>query len=633
MFHYTIGIAGHIDHGKTTLTKHLTGIDTDRLKEEKERQISIETGFAHFTLPNGHTVGVVDVPGHERFIRQMIAGSAGIDLVLLVVAANEGVMPQTQEHLDILSILGIRRGIIVLTKIDLVEGAFVQLVEEEIRETVQHTFLAHAPIIHFNGKEGEGLAKIVAEIETGLATIPARKSMEPFRMPIDRSFTVKGAGTVVTGTIFEGTIRVGDHVRLLPLDRMARVRGLQVHHQNVQIAYAGQRTAMNLTGVDYGEIHRGDVLVAPEFLDCTQRVDGWLRLLPSIDFSLKHRSRVVVYTGTSEVEGMVLFFDRKELRPGEEAFVQFVLNQPIVVRRGDPFVLRRPTPTLTLGGGQIVLAYGQKYPIRAETAQWLQKMHEASTKELVIDALADRDCSLQEIQNQLTISIEQLHPVIQQLINEGTVIQLPSFHKEGVSKYIRQDVFVQSKQILEKLLNEYHQHNPMQKGMKRSECKERLSDWSEERLVAVIDALIAEKKLVVLEERLCLSNFLPKLPSHLQSKANSMMQLLHAQGREVTDWLVLADQVKVTRQQAEQIRRFLVEQGELIPMTDKWVWPRKTWEQTIQLLQSRLQGKTFSIAEVRDILGLSRKYIIPLMERCDQLGLTKRQGDMRIWLA
>ncbi len=632
MVHYTVGVAGHIDHGKTTLTKALTGIETDRLKEEKERQISIETGFAHFRLPNGEEVGVVDVPGHERFIRQMIAGIAGIDLVLLVIAANEGVMPQTREHLDILELLGVKKGMIVITKIDMVAEDFLPLVIEEVQETVQNTFLAHAKIMPISAKTGIGIAELKDEITNTLAVVPGRQVEEFFRLPIDRAFTVKGSGTVVTGTVFEGKVEVGDSLRLLPQDVMVRVRGLQVHHQNTSIAFAGQRTAMNLSGIEHDQVKRGDVLLAPHFLESNERIDLEVNLLSSLETPLRHRSRISVYSGTAEIDGTILFFDRSELQPGERTYAQLLLEEPLVVKRGDLILLRRPTPALTLGGGKVISPRGKKYPFRVETVERLRKLHLASIGELILLQLRNQEKRFIELQNELTIPWSTLEPYVDELLAKGEILLLSTGGKSDLQQMIAHREYVdQCKKQLIELLTVFHQKNPMQKGMKRSECKEQLANWSEELFASIIQHLLNQKSIRFIGERLVLSTFLPQLPAQLRQKAEQLLKQLKLEGREVSDWLALAEQAGLMPKQAEEVRRFYIEQGELINMSEKWVWTEQCWQETIDLLRSNCKADTISISDVKDTLGLSRKYIIPILEMMDQLGITKRVGETRAW--
>lgn len=631
MVHYTVGIAGHIDHGKTTLTKTLTGIDTDRLKEEKERNISIETGFAHFQLPSGHTVGIVDVPGHERFIRQMISGVAGIDLVLLLIAADEGVMPQTREHLDILNLLGIKKGVIVVSKVDLVEEEFRDLVIDEIKETVKDTFLEYAPIVSVSSKTGEGIEELKHLMEFSLANIPGKAYHEPLRLPIDRVFTIKGSGTVVTGTIYEGQVKIGDQLRLLPQDLPVRVRQIQVHHKEADVAYAGQRTALNITGIEHHQIARGNVLVAYDFLEATQRIDLYLQVLPTIETCIKHRSRVHVYTNTSEVEGLLIFFGQEEVLPGERVYAQVILHEPVVVKRNDPILLRRPTPALTIGGGRVINPYGRKYRFHPDTVHHLQRMHHASIKDQILLTLLEGDQTVLEVMKQTTIPYIQLEPELRSLIEEKQVIQisLPGLdlqtllaHPENIEGYRRRILTV---------LEEYHKSFPSQIGMKRSELKERMVGIKPETFAWLMDDLIQKETIHYHGERVSLSSFRPHLPEDLEEKANMILSILTAEGREVSDWSVLVSKVGLNQKQGDEIRQFLQAAGKIINVDEKWSWRRDVWELSLQKLREHCKDDTVSIADVKELFGLSRKYAIPFLEKLDAEGITIRKGDQRFW--
>jgi len=352
-----VGTAGHIDHGKSALVKALTGIDPDRLEEEKRRGMTIDLGFAHFDLPGGRRVGIVDVPGHERLIRNMLAGATGIDLVLLVIAADEGVMPQTREHFDILRFLDVDRGLVVLNKIDLVtDPEWLLLVTEDVRALTAGTFLEGAPVIPVSARTGEGLPRLVAAIEEALAEVPARQVDAPTRIPVDRSFTMAGFGTVVTGTLWSGRVRTGDALELLPAGREVRVRHVQSHGVEVAEAVAGQRVALNIVGATKDEIARGHVLASPHSLAPTALFDARIRLLAGTP-PMGHHDRVRVYVGADEVIGRIRLLDRRSLGPGETAVAQVRLERPTVVARGDPFVLRRYSPMVTIGGGRAITAH------------------------------------------------------------------------------------------------------------------------------------------------------------------------------------------------------------------------------------------------------------------------------------
>jgi selenocysteine-specific elongation factor len=345
-----IGTAGHVDHGKTVLTKRLTGVDTDRLKEEKKRGISIELGFAPLTLPSGIKVGLVDVPGHERFIKNMLAGIAGIDLVLLVIAADEGVMPQTREHLDIINLLEVKKGIVVVTKTDLVDAEWLELVKGEIEEVLKGTVLEHAPVVPVSALTGQGIPQLLEVIDRMALETPPKLITGKMRIPIDRVFTITGFGTVITGTLWSGRLKAGETVEILPRELTARVRNIQVHGEKVSEATAGQRVAVNLAGVETEEVFRGDVLAEPGLLTASHRIDVKLTLLKHINIALEQRVRVRIHHGTREVLGRVNLLDREELLPGENCFCQLVLETPLMALRGDHFVIRSYSPMLTKSG-------------------------------------------------------------------------------------------------------------------------------------------------------------------------------------------------------------------------------------------------------------------------------------------
>ena len=343
-----IGTAGHIDHGKTTLVKRLTGIETDRLKEEKQRGISIELGFAPFTLPSGQKAAIVDVPGHERFIRHMLAGAFGIDMVLFTIAADEGVMPQTREHADIIEMLGVDKGIVVITKKDMVDEEWLMLVEDDIRQYIEGGILKGAPIVAVSAVTGEGIPELLDTIEKVAESVVEKPILGYARLPIDRVFTIAGFGTVVTGTLWSGQIKVGDTLELMPVQKMVKVRTLQVHNEKVPTAYAGQRVAVNLQGIEVGDIKRGYLLADSGYLTPSHRVDTKLRLLSSSSRTLRNWNRVRFHLGTDEVLGRVVLLDRDELLPGEETFVQIVMEKPVVAYKGDPFVIRYYSPVDTI---------------------------------------------------------------------------------------------------------------------------------------------------------------------------------------------------------------------------------------------------------------------------------------------
>lgn len=468
--HYIIGTAGHVDHGKSALIKALTGAETDRLGEEKARGISIELGFARLDLGNGGIAGVVDVPGHEKFIPQMLSGIAGIDLVLLVVDANEGVMPQTREHLQIMELLQVKNGILVLSKCDLVEPDWLDIVEEEIREQVVGTFLERAPTCRVSSLTGEGLPELMATIREQLDKAPPRDSSGAVRLPVDRCFSISGFGTVITGTLSSGHVKVGETLEILPSGVSARVRELQVHDQQVEDVYAGQRVAINLSGVTRDQVPRGSVIGTPALFRASQRIDVCLNLLKDAPRKLKFRDPVHLHLGTGRTVARVVLLDRDEMEPGAETYAQLVLDQPLLAHRGDRFIIRSYSPMVTIGGGVIVDAEPQKHKrFRPEVIQrlkdlssgdlgfWLQKLEEMQL------------ARLKDLEKQTGTGRQQLLQGLERLQQAGEVELLAE--QWVVSHLVRS-----WKQRLPEIVAEYHQHHHLRHGIPRATLQARLSE-------------------------------------------------------------------------------------------------------------------------------------------------------------
>ncbi|NLB51457.1 MAG: selenocysteine-specific translation elongation factor, partial [Syntrophomonadaceae bacterium] len=422
-----IGTAGHIDHGKTTLVKALTGFDTDRLKEEKQRGISIELGFAPFTLPSGQKAAIVDMPGHERFIRHMLAGAFGIDLVLLTIAADEGIMPQTREHMDIIELLGIDKGIVVLTKKDLVDEEWLMLVEEEVETYISKTSLKGMPIIAVSAFTGEGIKELNDFIEKLTLEVQERSSQGYVRLPIDRVFTVPGFGTVITGTLWSGKISTGDTVEMMPPQKKVKIRTIQVHNEKTNVAYAGQRVAVNLQGIELNEIKRGYLLVTPGFLTPSFRIDTRLHLLKGTR-TIRNWNRIRFHLGTTEALGRIVLLDRDELNPGEEAYAQIVLEKQIVANKGDPFVIRYYSPVSTIGGGTIIEPNAPKQKrFKEEVLEELTIKEEGSLYEKLLhemESLNQDIFTIDELARKTGSLPEHLTDEMQQLIDDEQIIEL-----------------------------------------------------------------------------------------------------------------------------------------------------------------------------------------------------------------
>ncbi|GGK20145.1 selenocysteine-specific translation elongation factor [Caldalkalibacillus thermarum] len=627
--HFTIGIAGHIDHGKTTLTKALTGQDTDRLKEEKERNISIELGFASFTLSNGHTVSVVDVPGHERFIRQMVAGVAGIDMVLLVVAADEGVMPQTKEHLDILNLLNVNRGLIVITKADKVDEEFIELVTEQIKEETAHTFLSNSPIVEVDSLSGRGIDRLKQEIENLLANLPSRPTSGIARLPIDRVFSKKGFGTIVTGTLYQGKISVGDEMEILPQGLRVKVRQLQVHGSDQEQAYAGQRVAVNLSGVDKEELSRGDVLVTPGSLESTQRIDVEVTLLDHLDFTIKQRSDIRLHLATSDILGRIIFFDRNECQPGETCFAQLELKEPVTTLFEDRFVLRRPTPMTTIGGGMVIDPYATKHRFGPETIKLIAAKKDKDVSARAKHILGEAGMlTLDELTRQLGISPVDWQREIDHPAHQG-LKQIES-QTSPLTLVTTMDWWEATWNQLQDDMKNYHQRYPLREGLDRKQVQNKYfpqlntAQWN-----LVLQQAEVEGRVQVRNEALAMPGFEPMLrpkDKEIWQKVNSIM--LEKQ-LEVPPWEELLP-TQMPQDVHLDLQQWLVRYEYMVPLDEGRFLSREAFDKAVQRLKSNT-GKSFTIQEAKDIFNTTRKYLIPFLETLDKLGYTTRKENKRYW--
>ncbi|MCC2627882.1 MAG: selenocysteine-specific translation elongation factor, partial [Thermomicrobiales bacterium] len=475
---FVIGTAGHVDHGKSTLVKALTGIDPDRLAEEKARAMTIDLGFAWLTLPGGQSVSIVDVPGHERFIKNMLAGVGGIDAALLVVAADEGPMPQTVEHLAILDLLGVDRGVIVLTKADAAEEDWLDLVREEVRELVSTTTLADAPIVAVSALTGDGLPVLLETLEVVLASSPGTSGGGVPRLPVDRVFSVAGFGTVVTGTLSGGEIATGDELRLYPGDRRARVRGLQSHQEKVSRALPGRRTAVNLSGITTEELKRGDVLAPPGTMTPSQRLDARLRLLPDAPVALKQNDEIDFFTGAAELPARITLLDRERLEPGASAWVQFRFRAPLAVLRNDRFIVRRPSPSETLGGGEIIDPSPPRHRrFRPETIAALETLAAGAPDEILLQLLEQRPAEIKELTaGAAGLSPAQVDDALSQLIGEGDAVVLgrPGRAVGATDFAIATSLLKSLTEQISKDLGSFHASQPLRPGLAREEARRRL---------------------------------------------------------------------------------------------------------------------------------------------------------------
>ncbi|TYS47537.1 selenocysteine-specific translation elongation factor [Bacillus infantis] len=621
--YFTIGMAGHIDHGKTSLTKALTNIDTDRLKEEKERQISIEPGFAPLYEDENLEVSVIDVPGHERFIRQMIAGVAGIDLVILVVAADEGVMPQTKEHLQILGFLGIEKGIVVISKVDRVDEEFIGLVEEDILAELEGTVFEGSPSVLVDSLSRRGIEELKVLIENELKEITPRGTTGAFRLPIDQAFTVKGQGTVVRGTVYEGSVEEGQQLKIMPSGIETRARQIQVHRKQAEKAFAGQRAAINLSGVAKEDAARGQVLVSADSFTVTNVFDASIRTAEGLESAIKQRMPVKCHIGTAEVMGRIVFFDRNELKEdNEEILCQIRLDEEVVTKRGDRFILRRPSPAETIGGGWVIDPHGQKYKFGKHTVELLDKKKQGSPHERISDAL------------RINSSMKPSELAHLTGVDEETVLQVlqeDGFLKIGPNDFAHSETVQNASMEAAGKLAEFHSAFPMRKGILKAELVQSLAGIYGKSLVDfTVEKGILDGKWIKEEQWLFSTGFERNIPKSWQKRADNMLDQLRNDGLQVQYLDDYFAKSGIPGDLKADMIRFLADTDKIEPIDGQYYYHEDIFNEAVEKLKAGTGG-SFDVGEAKDLLGLSRKYIIPLLERLDELKLTVREDNKRIW--
>jgi selenocysteine-specific elongation factor len=638
-----IGTAGHIDHGKTTLIKALTGIDTDRLKEEKERGITIDLGFAALTLKNGQKLGIIDVPGHERFIRNMLAGVAGIDLIMMVIDVNEGVMPQTREHLAILELLGISCGVIVLTKVDMAEPEWIELVQHEVRQEFKGTFLEDAPIIPVSAVTGAGISQLLQELERLVGQVQHKPTVGPAKMPIDRVFTVPGFGTVVTGTLWRGTIRLGDPLQVYPQEVNTRVRSIEVHGERVGEAYAGQRVALNVTGLEREAVERGSVIAAPASLQTTDLVVARFWLLPDGLRPLRSGSRIRFHIGTSEVMGRILLLDRDELKTGDNALVQIRLETPVACEARDRFVVRRYSPVTTIGGGIILDQQPQRLyrRKRAHILRQLEQLENMDENRLIVRWLTDHPLStqqeiLQEGLHSMGISSPDLAlQILQSGVTSGEIvrIEVPSQHPDDQadsSVYAARSWLSDRIQEVEQGSRQYYKQRRLDVWIPSSYL---VGKWSElhpkqaERLLQYAEQnRILERKGNVYR----LPGYSPQLTKLEEQVKQGILQALSENPFQPPGQADLERLIPGKERTVREILAHLKHIGSVVEIAAGIWMTQQAVEQAVAIVKQLLQRQdAFTVAEFRDAAGTSRKYAVALLEYLDRQKITRREGDAR----
>jgi selenocysteine-specific elongation factor len=631
MKHIILGTAGHVDHGKTSLVKALTGVDTDRLKEEKERGITIELGFASFPLKNGDALGVVDVPGHEKFVKHMVAGATGIDMVLLVIAADEGVMPQTSEHLDICTLLGIKTGIIALTKIDMVDPDWLSLVQDDIREFMKTTFLADAPLIPVSAVTGQGLTELTAAIEEMASRIGERRDSGLFRIPVDRVFTMKGFGSVVTGTLVSGSVNVGDTVEVLPRGIHAKVRGIQVHNEPQESAEAGQRTAINLQGVDRAALERGDVVTHPGIFESSQRLDVRLEYLGGAGRVLKNRALTRFHTGTSEIMARVVLIDREELQPGQKVYAQLLLEDPVVAMGRDRFVIRSYSPIRTVGGGEILDpdAIKQKKTKDRFTADLEKLMTGTDTERVavILGRTGIEGITAARLAVRTGISLGDLTRTLKDMAEKKTVITIDREEMRIVP-------FAAYQGLKEEILREiglYHQRFPLKEGVSKEELRTTAGQEMESKLFNMaLKELENEKKILADREHVRLAAHRVDLKGNLGDLGGRIEKLYRDAQLAPPSVKEVLETLGGKKVEIVSVLGVLLNEGVLVKVTEELYFHGEPLNKLREDYTAALarEGKA-TPATFKDLTGLSRKYIIPLMEYFDATKLTIRVGDHR----
>ncbi|SKC64784.1 selenocysteine-specific translation elongation factor [Maledivibacter halophilus] len=624
-----IGTAGHIDHGKTTLIKAITGIETDRLKEEKKRGITIELGFAFFELPNGKKAGIVDVPGHERFIKNMLAGVSGIDLVLLVIAADEGIMPQTQEHLDILSMLDIEKGIIVLTKCDLVDDEWISLVKEDIREKVKGTFLENSPLVSVSSMEGTGIDELKKYIAELTEDIPEKNVAEPLRLPIDRVFTISGFGTIVTGTLIEGTIQEKQSLMIYPEELEVKVRNIQVHGKSVDKAYAGQRVALNLTGVKKEDISRGDILAAENSMKNTMIIDVKLNLLKNSNRKIEHWTRLRFYHGTKEILCRVVLLDKDELNPGESCYAQLRLEEETACKYGDRFVVRYYSPLETIGGGVILDPNAIKHKMSNEDVINELKDKSEGNKELIIERALNKFSSkfpdIKFISIQIGLSEKLVEKAFQEFVKEKIAVKFSN------GTYVHRNFIESNEEDLISFLTEFHTKNTLRPGVSKEEIRSRFFNNIKGKLFdEIMEVYYKNDILKILGDVVALKGFeveLSKKQAVLKEKIENLYKENEFKPPLLKD---VINSMNISKQD-KNIIDFMINVNILVKISDDILFHAQAYNKAKELLKNYLsKNKEITLAEYRDLLNTSRKYVLPLLEHFDAIKLTKRIENKRV---
>lgn len=619
---FVVGTAGHIDHGKSTLVKALTGIDPDRLEEEKRRGMTIDLGFAYLDLASGRRVAIIDVPGHQRFLKNMLAGVHGMDAVLFVIAADEGPMPQTREHLAIVDLLGIEHGAVVITKTDAVEPGWMEVVRDEVVRLMRGTSLARAPIVEVSSTTGAGLDALRSALDAELASTRFRPDEGRPRLPVDRSFAIAGFGTVVTGTLVGGSLRAGMDLVIWPAGKRARIRGLEQHNREVEVAVPGTRTAVNLSGIEHAEVRRGDVLAPPRSLVTSRRLDARVTVLAEARAPLHHRQHLLLYHGTAEYPVELTLLEGDELRPGEDGLVQLFAATPAVARDGDRFILRIATPAETVAGGVFLDVAARRHRRRDRAVlENLEAREGAGLPARAALELAKHTGGLTaaELAARLGLASEQVEPMLAQQAQQGVV------HRAGPTWFAHASWQEKADRIASTLAA-YHRAQPLRAGMSREELRSKLG-LEAEVFSGIVSQLVRDGTLAERGAELALPGHQPGLTAEQETAANAFLAELELQPFNPPP---LGDLMR-RHQLTPRLLQYLIAQRRVVRLNDETVFARTAYDDAVHRIRTHLaEHQTLTVAAARDVLGSSRRYVLPLLEWLDAQKITRRVGDDRI---
>lgn len=632
MKHIILGTAGHVDHGKTALIKAITNVDTDRLKEEKERGITIELGFAPLVLKSGQKVGIIDVPGHERFVKNMVAGAGGIDVVIMVIAADEGIMPQTREHLEICQLLAIRQGIVALTKTDMVDDEWLELVRDDVTNFLGDTFLAGAPVIPVSSVTGSGIPDFLDALNEVVEGAEEHTLSSFFRLPVDRVFTMKGFGTVVTGTLISGTTTVGDTVELLPHRTKAKIRGLQVHNETAEQAVAGQRTAINLQGISRSVMERGDLLACTDTFEPSNRFDVLFSYLPSARAKIKDRSLVRFHIGTAQVLARIILLDKKVVEPGETVYARIYLESPVAAMSGDRFVIRSYSPITTIGGGKVLdpLVIKKRQPGQTLLTE-LEKLDKGDERErtaVIMERAGLTGISDRRLSVRTGITLKRQKKILEEMFSKKEAILIDRESQKVMSPQVYAD-------LQHRILREarrYHERFPLKEGFLKEELRISTGGFIDQTLFnRAIRDLEGNGEIVVATDKIRLTDHKVDLKGDLEELKGEMEAIYREAGLTTPSTKDVLSRFPGRKSEATNILAVLIADGILVKINEEMHFHREAIDDLAQRYRNLLEDEgESSPAAFRDLTGLTRKYTIPLMEYFDKTKLTMRVGDRRV---